>query len=94
MSIARFKSNSIQRTRHNAKTWTQLEILWILFAVGIVALAFHLKSPSVIGAAGERRVTATLRRKLDEADYTILEDLTLPTSQGTTQIDHKSTAIN
>jgi len=65
-----------------------LELLWILFALGVAVLYFYLKSPSVIGAAGERRVNATLSRKLDEQDYTLLEDLTLPTLQGTTQIDH------
>ncbi len=65
-----------------------MELLWILFALGVAVLYFYLKSPSVIGAAGERRVNATLGRKLDEQDYTLLEDLTLPTLQGTTQIDH------
>jgi len=65
-----------------------LEILWILFALGVGVLYFYLKSPSVIGAAGERRVNATLSQKLDEQDYTLIEDLTLPTLQGTTQIDH------
>jgi hypothetical protein len=42
----------------------------------------------VIGAAGERRVNATLSRQLNEQDYILLEDLTLPTSHGTTQLDH------
>jgi len=42
----------------------------------------------VIGAEGERRVNSTLRRKLAEQDYILLEDLTLPTTQGTTQVDH------
>ena len=65
-----------------------MEILWILFALGVAVLYSYLKSPSVIGAAGERRVNATLNRKLDKQDYTVIEDLTLPTLQGTTQIDH------
>jgi predicted RNA-binding Zn-ribbon protein involved in translation (DUF1610 family) len=86
--IKRSKSNTTQRTRYKAGNWKQLEILWILFALGVAVLYFYLKSPSVIGAAGERRVNATLSRKLDERDYTLIEDLTLPTLEGTTQIDH------
>jgi restriction system protein len=86
--IKRSKSNTAQRTTHKAENWKKLEILWILFALGVAALYLYLKSPSVIGAAGERRVNATLSRKLAEQDYTIIEDLTLPTLQGTTQIDH------
>jgi predicted RNA-binding Zn-ribbon protein involved in translation (DUF1610 family) len=65
-----------------------LELLLVLLAVGVAFLYFYLKSPTVIGAEGERRVNATLSRKLDEQDYILLEDLTLPTSHGTTQVDH------
>lgn len=65
-----------------------MELLLVLLAVGAAFLLFYLKSPTVIGAAGERRVNATLRQKLDEQDYIVLEDLTLPTSHGTTQVDH------
>lgn len=42
----------------------------------------------MIGAEGERRVNSILRRKLDDQNYILLEDLTLPTSDGTTQVDH------
>lgn len=42
----------------------------------------------MIGAEGERRVNSTLSRKLGEQDYILLADLTLPTSHGTTQVDH------
>lgn len=65
-----------------------MELLLVLLAVGAVFLYFYLKSPTVIGAKGERRVNATLSRKLDQQDYTLLEDLTLPNSHGTTQVDH------
>jgi restriction system protein len=65
-----------------------LELLLILFALGIVVLYFYLNSPTVIGAAGERRVNSMLSRKLAEQDYILLEDLTLPTAHGTTQVDH------
>jgi len=65
-----------------------LEILLIFLAAGLALLVRYLNSPTVIGAEGERRVNSTLRRKLDERDHILLEDLTLPTAQGTTQIDH------
>ena len=65
-----------------------MEILLILFALGIAFLYFYLNSPRVIGAEGERRVNSTLSRKLAEQDYILLDDLTLPTASGTTQIDH------
>ncbi|MBV1895100.1 MAG: NERD domain-containing protein [Rhodobacteraceae bacterium] len=65
-----------------------MELLLILFALGIAFLYFYLNSPTVIGAAGERRINSMLSRKLDEQDYILLEDLTLPTAQGTTQVDH------
>ena len=88
MLIKRVNCTTVQRARPKAESCKQVEILLILFALGVAVLYFYLKSPSVIGAAGERRVNATLSRKLDEQDYTLFEDLTLPTLQGTTQIDH------
>jgi restriction system protein len=65
-----------------------LELLLILLALGIALLYFYLNSPTVIGAEGERRVSLTLSRKLAGQDYILIEDLTLPTTHGTTQIDH------
>lgn len=65
-----------------------MELLIILLALGAAFLAFFLNSPTVIGAQGERRVHATLSRKLDEKEYILLDDLILPTRNGTTQIDH------
>ena len=65
-----------------------MEITIVLLALGVAFLYFYLNSPTVIGAAGERRVNATLNRNLNEQDYVLLDDLTLPTSDGTTQVDH------
>lgn len=65
-----------------------MELLLVLLAVGAAFLYYYLNSPTVIGAAGERAVNATLSRQLNEQDYILLEDLTLPTSHGTTQLDH------
>lgn len=53
-----------------------------------MCLRIYLSSPTVIGAGGEYQVNSTLARKLDASEYTLLNDLTLPTDQGTTQIDH------
>lgn len=65
-----------------------MELVFFLVLIGSVFLHLYLKSPTVIGAAGERRVNSILRGKLDEQTYVILDDLTLPTEKGTTQIDH------
>jgi Zn-finger domain associated with topoisomerase type I len=60
----------------------------VFFAVGLFLIVAYLKSPSVRGVAGEARVHSSLQRKLDDADYKTLLDLTLPTKRGTTQVDH------
>ena len=65
-----------------------MELLLLLLTLGIAFLYFYLKLPTVIGAAGERRVNSTLRRKLNKREYVVLADLTLPTWNGTTQVDH------
>lgn len=54
----------------------------------ILVLARILGSPAAKGARGERRVSAFLRKYLDETDYQVLDDLTLPARGATTQIDH------
>ena len=74
--------------RGTTEALAKLGFLIILLAVGAAVLYFYLNSPTVIGAAGERRVNATLSRNLDAEAYVLLEDLTLPTRHGTTQVDH------
>lgn len=58
-----------------------------ILALGLAAF-FYLKSRSFKGAFGEYRVNSRLCSSLDEEHYQILRDLTLPTKDGTTQIDH------
>jgi restriction system protein len=65
-----------------------LEFLLVIIFVGLLVAFWYLQSPSSIGAAGEARVDSTLRSNLDNQDYHVLTDLTLPTKDGTTQIDH------
>lgn len=66
-----------------------LEITLLIIGFLLCAVAsVYLRLPSVKGRAGEARVNNSLRRHLDESDYVILNDLTLPYEKGTTQIDH------
>lgn len=57
---------------------------WLLLLIFILGL---LKSASFKGWAGERRVK-TVTLQLNPDHYTIFHDVTLPTTTGTTQIDH------
>jgi restriction system protein len=63
-------------------------ILLILLLVMVVAAVLRSQSASFKGAVGENRVNASLRSRLDGQAYRLLADLTLPTKDGTTQIDH------
>lgn len=66
-----------------------MEVFFVLVTLIVFFfLKLYFNSPTVIGAQGERRVSSTLKRRLPEKDYIILDDLTLPTTRGTTQIDH------
>ncbi|GGH51907.1 DNA-binding protein [Comamonas phosphati] len=58
--------------------------LALLFAV----LAGVLRSPRFKGWLGERAVQNTIRAKLDPLVYVDLHNVTLPTRDGSTQIDH------
>lgn len=57
-------------------------------ALGFLAVLILLRSARFRGDPGERRVRATIRRRLNRREYRSLHDLTLPTLDGTTQIDH------
>ncbi|ACV27163.1 nuclease-related domain-containing protein [Kangiella koreensis] len=65
--------------------WQILIHFWWLFPI-IMFLGF-LQSPYIKGKVGERRVKSVSSR-LDPNQYTIFHDVTLPTTNGTTQIDH------
>jgi hypothetical protein len=60
--------------------------LWWLIPLAL--LAALLKSSRVKGIVGEHLVRWALRLRLDRATYRTVHDLTLPTPDGTTQIDH------
>lgn len=62
-------------------------LIYGLFALVLVA-GWVLRSPWLKGTLGEIRVNSSLRSLLDEHEYRLFKDLTLPTHGGTTQIDH------
>jgi ribosomal protein L37AE/L43A len=61
-------------------------MLW--FLIPIAFLAFVLKSPWFKGIIGEFMVNLAAKLLLDKAKYHLLKNVTLPTDDGTTQIDH------
>lgn len=63
-----------------------MSILFLVIVILLVVWKVWLSKPENIGKAGERRVA----RKLDwlPQEYITLNDILLPTSYGTTQIDH------
>lgn len=69
---------------------TPIEIV-IFFIIIIVALAVWFATTQTArskGKRGEKRVSTGLGRALDDAVYRVVDDVTLPTRNGTTQIDH------
>ncbi|KAB1181350.1 nuclease-related domain-containing protein [Photobacterium damselae] len=62
-----------------------LEQVWYLLPLLLIVSVF--KSRWLKGIFGEFLVNRLLS-KLPESDYTLIKDVTLPTSDGTTQVDH------
>lgn len=62
-----------------------INMLWFLIPLAFFAALF--KSPWFKGKVGEF-IVSLLLRGLDKAQYTVIHDVTLPTEDGTTQIDH------
>lgn len=60
-------------------------MLWLLPIIILFAL---LRTPSVKGYLGELWVRVAARLRLDRRVYRAVHDVTLPTPDGTTQIDH------
>ncbi|WP_459824278.1 nuclease-related domain-containing protein [Desulfomicrobium salsuginis] len=67
-----------------------VSIVWMFTAIciGIILIKAALNSRSFKGWLGESKVRRAVRAQLDEERYRQLHDVTLPTSDGTTQIDH------
>jgi len=60
--------------------------LWYL--VPLVLIGLFLKSPFGKGLMGEVLVSIALNLRLDKNKYQLIKNVTLPTEEGTTQIDH------
>ncbi|MCP9482019.1 NERD domain-containing protein [Shimia sp. CNT1-13L.2] len=66
-----------------------MESVVLLFVLGAVLVGrWYLRTPSGRGWVGEATVKRGLAWRLNPEEYHVLNDLTLPTDRGTTQIDH------
>lgn len=62
--------------------------LYLGLALLVAALLGVLRSPRFKGWRGERAVQNTIRKQLNPLVYVALHNVTLPTADGSTQIDH------
>ncbi|QXZ08581.1 NERD domain-containing protein [Comamonas sp. Y33R10-2] len=62
--------------------------LYLVLALLVAVLLGVLRSPRFKGWRGERAVQNTIRRQLNPLVYVDLHNVTLPTRDGSTQIDH------
>jgi hypothetical protein len=62
-----------------------LHFLWL---IPLVILIAYIGSPRFRGTMGETRVRRILAAMLQKNQYTVLNDLTIPSGGGTTHIDH------
>jgi restriction system protein len=60
----------------------------MLACIPILAVLYFLKSPWFKGFAGEMLVHISAKIHLNKDKYHVLRNVTLPTADGTTQIDH------
>lgn len=58
------------------------------WVVPLALAAFYVRSPAGKGALGEAVVNLSARLLLDRTQYHLIKNVTLPTEDGTTQIDH------
>jgi len=65
-----------------------MDYILIIIVVLLVLAAIIIKSPWFKGVVGESVVKYTSKRQLPESIYHPIHNVTLPTSDGTTQIDH------
>ena len=65
---------------------TALGVMWYL--IPLAFLAALIKSPWFKGFIGESMVNLAAKLSLNKDDYHLIKNVTLPTADGTTQIDH------
>lgn len=61
---------------------------YLKFIIPIITLFFILKSSWFKGKIGEFHINFLLKRFLDNEDFHLLKNITIPCKSGTTQIDH------
>lgn len=64
------------------------EFILFSFLVLVFFLGVHFKSPAFKGRDGERRVNSRLQSSFADSDAQVLRNLTFPSGDGTTQVDH------
>ena len=69
-------------------TFIQLGITVLSYLIPLVILIGILKSPWFKGVFGEFQINMAARLFLPKDEYHLIKDVTLPTEDGTTQIDH------
>ena len=60
--------------------------LW--FVIPLLIIGVVIKSPRFKGWVGELMVKVAIKWQLDQTQYQLINNVTLPTDNGTTQIDH------
>ena len=60
-------------------------LLWLIPLLVVIGIA---KSPWFKGVLGEFMVNTAIKLMLDKKHYHLLDNITLPTEDGSTQIDH------
>lgn len=63
-------------------------MLILIFLMLIVLLPGLLKLPNVRGMLGEFQINTCARLSLDQNQYALIPDVTIPVAEGTSQIDH------
>lgn len=63
-----------------------ISMLWYLLPIGVIVAL--VKSPWFKGVVGEAIVNLSAKLFLDKKKYHLVKNVTLPTEDGSTQIDH------
>jgi len=63
-------------------------VMGFWYIIPLLLIIAFFKSPYFKGRMGEAFVNSTINRKLDKTQYHLIKDATLPTADGTMQVDH------
>ena len=71
---------------YTSTIWNAISSFW--YFIPLLILVGILKSPWFKGYIGEVIVNFAIKVRLDKDEYHLIKNVTLPTEDGTTQIDH------